>query len=73
MAKCMTKSCTASKAELAQYHGLCLKCYSQAKKLVDTGATTWQWLENNGMVEATKSEFEQAFEAAKKGTLPEGP
>ena len=41
--------------------GLCMMCYSSAKKLVESGATTWTRLEEIGMVLRKHDLFIAAF------------
>ncbi len=49
MDKCLTKTCTNTQANVKEYKGLCVKCYSSAKKLVASGATTWERLGEVGL------------------------
>lgn len=52
--KCITNGCVAKQFK----HGLCIKCYGQAKKLVESGRTTWEKLIKMGMAQ---SEQESGF------------
>lgn len=54
--KCLVTKCTSQEA-LALKRGLCMKCYSTAKKLVDSGATTWQRLIDMGMAKDDGSDL----------------
>lgn len=64
--KCLTADCRSDKA--AGLRGLCMKCYSRAKKLVAGGATTWEELAQLGMVESKdKDPFETEFLKRKSG------
>ena len=48
MTKCLVEKCTRPAAATAR--GLCLVCYSQAKKLVASDVTTWDKLEGMRLV-----------------------
>lgn len=68
---CRTAKCTGT--AFANGRGLCMRCYSKAKKLVEDGQFTWKKLEDLGMVDEPKDAFTEALEAKLRGTLPEGP
>lgn len=61
MSKCLRDNCTASAANGKTYRGLCLKCYSSAKKLVDADKTSWEELEAMGLAEGKPDEFTTEF------------
>lgn len=49
-------------------HGLCLVCYSRAKKAVEAGQATWDDLERLGLAKLTDSDpFTEALKKAKEG------
>jgi hypothetical protein len=61
----MTENCT--KPAYVSGKGLCMTCYSKAKKLVASGKTTWEELEELDMIESTKPDmFTVAFNKRKK-------
>ena len=62
---CLVGTCRKSKA--AGCKGMCMKCYSSAKKLVTIGKTTWDELVEMGMaeIEAT-DEFTLEFQRRKQ-------
>lgn len=60
MNRCLTSECNAAVTN-SDFKGLCLKCYSAAKKKVASGETTWEELEALGLV---MSKDETPFEAA---------
>jgi len=63
--RCITPLCVNSLAvPLETYHGLCLKCYSQAKKMIESGKTTWEQLVEMGLAKTEQTPFEKAFEDA---------
>ncbi len=57
-AKCLTDDCKGQ----AQYKGLCTTCYSEAKKLVESGKMTWERLEGLGLATAPLSKFKECLE-----------
>ena len=61
MAKCLTKPCTKEQANVAVFKGLCLKCYSSAKKLVDSGQATWDELATMGLAIVEPDDFTKDF------------
>lgn len=66
--KCLTPDCCDGAGDPNTYKGLCVKCHSQAKRLVTAGATTWDKLAEMGLVQREKSAFERAFEARQQIT-----
>lgn len=60
--KCLTPKCQGT----AAHRGLCLKCYSTAKRAVEGGETTWEELEQLGMVESVVDKFRAAFDAIRR-------
>lgn len=46
--------------------GLCLLCYSRAKKKIDTGETTWEKLIERGLAKDDRDPFDTAYEKAMK-------
>lgn len=60
--KCIVEKCMRPKA--AGRRGLCLICYGQAKKKVESGATTWDRLAKLGLCEEDKSPFDSAYDQA---------
>ncbi len=67
--ECMTPGCRMRRAELAgSGRGLCLTCYSKAKKLVASGQTTWEYLEKVGLTEkgTVGDPFTEAFNKTKE-------
>lgn len=63
---CLTADCRLDRA--AGCKGLCMKCYSRAKKMVAGGSTTWDELAALGMVESEKDAFETEFLKRKSGS-----
>lgn len=57
--KCLTRGCNSNQAQ--QCRGLCMKCYSHAKNLVELQQTTWDELVEMGMAKPIPSLFEQEF------------
>lgn len=45
--KCLVPAC--KKMEAPDMKGLCVSCYSSAKKVVDAGNTTWEAIEALGL------------------------
>lgn len=71
--KCMTPNCSRF-ASLIERRGLCLVCFSRAKKLVESGATSWNKLAEMDLVRKSPTEstveerqdpFTEAFNKAK--------
>lgn len=67
--KCLAKNCQRT-ASSSMGRGLCLVCYSKAKKMVAAGTTTWTELVSLGLakpgVEEADDPFTQAFNEAKR-------
>lgn len=61
--ECLTPGCIAK--GLPNYRGLCLKHYSTAKKLVESGKTTWEELEKMDLVGEGQDLFLDAFNKRK--------
>ena len=61
--KCLTPNCTRVSAPSLE-RGLCLLCYSKAKKLVAAGTTTWSELVRMGLANPTSKESIDPFTAA---------
>jgi hypothetical protein len=59
--KCLTPECRAQANRDTAYKGLCMKCYSSAKKLVESGKTTWGHLAEMGLAKQEETAFERAF------------
>jgi hypothetical protein len=66
---CLTKNCMRP-AAVAMKRGLCLICYSRAKKMVESGTTTWGQLVEMKLALPSDTEgadpFTQAFNEAKR-------
>lgn len=62
---CLVPAC--KKRVGGQTKGLCMSCYSKAKKKVDAGETTWEELADMGLAAKQADPFEQAFNAKKGG------
>ena len=66
--KCMTPKCERARAK-ALDTGLCLICQGKAKKLIESGVTTWEKLAALGLVlsmQESSDPFTQAFNEANK-------
>lgn len=61
--KCLIKACARPRAK----RGLCLICYSQAKKKVEAGETTWDKLVELGLCESDRTPFDDAYDRAIRG------
>lgn len=59
IAKCIISGCPAKAA--ANMRGLCMRCYSRAKKKVEAGETTWLELEQ--LLLARPAEYNDPFDA----------
>ena len=70
--KCHTAECRSPAAipEMT-YWGLCMKCYSEAKKMVEAGDTSWQQLEELGLVRGKSSPFLSGYRKASEINKPE--
>lgn len=62
--KCLIPAC--QKPVAVNCRGLCMKCYSSAKRKVESGASTWDKLAEMGLVEAQEDDFTRAFDKAIK-------
>lgn len=62
--KCLIEGCHNGVAE--NMRGLCMKCYSDAKGLVDSGKTSWEDLEQMGLAFQPISKFRAAFNKKKE-------
>lgn len=62
MKLCVIKGC--NRPEAATKRGLCLICYGQAKRKVESGETTWDRLVELGLVEPEENPFNSAYEKA---------
>lgn len=62
---CLIPAC--AKPRAAQLKGLCMACYSKAKKLVDAGTETWESLAARGLCQPPESNdpFTQAYNRSK--------
>ncbi len=58
--KCLSATCSNNSA--AQCKGLCMRCYSSAKKQVAAGKVTWEKFAELGMIELEKTPFEAELE-----------
>lgn len=56
--KCLTPEC---RNEKGQYKSLCMKCYSEAKAVVEGGKATWEQLAEMGLAEVQLTPFAKAF------------
>ncbi len=54
--KCLTAGCNSQAAGSKDFRGLCMKCYSSAKKYVESGSTSWEELERLGMVRSKEQD-----------------
>ena len=61
---CMTEGCPSLR--YSDGRGLCMGCYSKAKKMVEAKKTTWEELESMGMVESKATDkFTKLFNEKK--------
>jgi hypothetical protein len=60
--QCLTPECNGQ----STYKGLCMKCYSEAKKLVEAGTTTWEALAEMGLADQGETKFARAFKQRQK-------
>lgn len=64
--KCMIKTCVRQAA--VDKRGLCLVCYGQAKKKVESGQTTWDTLVHLGLCKPeSNNPFDDAYTQATEG------
>ena len=68
---CLTAGCGKSALLADAYRGLCMSCYSAAKKAVEKKITTWEELERLDMVKS--KEEASPFLAALRAKQAEGP
>lgn len=64
--KCITPDCPRASGDPKTYRGLCLRCYSSAKKLVESGSYSLEKLEEMGLVLPTYDPFREAVINAEK-------
>lgn len=68
--KCLTKTCLNTSAP-ALRRGLCMTCYSRAKRMVEAGTTTWDEIVMMGLALSDSAggvdPFMAAFREAKEG------
>ena len=71
LTKCIIKDCARTMATAA-YRGMCLVCYSAAKKAVEAGKTTWDELEQLELAlpAADANPFTKALNEARKPCHP---
>ena len=63
--KCLIKKCNATAGNVKEYKGLCVKCFSSAKKMVLAEDTTWEELESMGLAILSADPFHDEFKALK--------
>ena len=65
----INQTCTTEGCYTVRYsdgRGLCMNCYSKAKKMVEAKKTTWEELESMGLVEPKATDkFTQSFNKKK--------
>lgn len=61
---CMTPNC----GKKRKWKGICPSCYGQAKRLIDEEKTTWEELEQMGLVLLDSKPFYAAFKQKKSQT-----
>lgn len=61
--KCLVSGCS----RLENKRGLCLVCYSQAKRKVTAGQTTWEKLADLGLCKPETTPFDDAYTRAMGG------
>lgn len=73
MTKCIIEACTSPSAP-ALKRGLCMRCHSRAKKMVQGGTTTWDEIVALGLALPldTTDPFTSALESARRDTDQEG-
>lgn len=59
---CLIKGCMRARTR----RGLCLVCYSKAKKKVEAGEATWDRLAEMGLCEHDADPFDAAYDEAKR-------
>lgn len=65
--KCLAPGCEAKAGNPRDYKGLCVKCYSAAKRMVESGESTWEELQRMSLAKLEETPFEQAFKSVKEG------
>lgn len=65
MNQCLIKGCYGKAA--CNCRGLCLKCYTSAKKKVDDGEVTWEKLVEVGLAAPERSPFDDAYSQVMEG------
>lgn len=60
--KCMIPTC--GRMQASGRRGLCLVCYSKAKKKVEAKETTWENLADMGLCESDTDPFDDAYNRA---------
>ena len=67
MGRCLTKNC--ARSATAHSRGLCLVCYSRAKKAVADGKTTWDELVDLGLARGSDGDdvFLKGLKDAREG------
>ena len=72
MEKCLSSGCSRPAVAIMQ-RGLCMVCYSKAKKMVEAGTTTWAEIVALGLAAGSDADgtdpFTRAFNEAKKKGL----
>lgn len=63
MSQCITDKCTRQACQQEYARGLCLVCYSIAKKMIESKQTTWEELEKLGLIRPTEDPFTKSFES----------
>lgn len=63
---CITHNC----GKKRKWKGLCSSCYGQAKRLIDDNKTTWEELEQMGLVLLDSKPFYAAFKQKKSESQP---
>jgi hypothetical protein len=64
---CMTVGCKNDEAP-ALKRGLCMNCHSKAKKMIESGKTSWEELERLGLArgQSIDDPFTRSLEAARR-------
>lgn len=65
--KCLTPDCAQHSGDPKTYKGLCVRCHTAAKRMVEAGTTSWEQLAAMGLVRAEESVFERAFREKQQG------
>lgn len=64
---CITPNCSKKR----KWKGICPSCYGQAMRLIDEEKTTWEELEQMGLVLLDSKPFYAAFKEKKKRLIKE--